>query len=209
MPEEKQHTYDFGVASNSYFQGSDGIITRDDGKSIKIQRYDNCLAVNVKDYSFGVNESIEDKAVLAKLNDLNKHSRDHFLYGQPCSYEDALYERVKEQWWHDAEWMTEEDEQRPVWVKGVHSAGRSGGWCVIEGSEWLSDNFLSGDEQPDWMNDDDFEAAIQRRTEFLELAFDLVENIEQVKDGIATDIILEDHAELEERRAENINPGDN
>jgi hypothetical protein len=200
----EKHTYDFGIASNSYFNGHDGYIERDDGKSIRVRFDDRCVSVNVKDHSFGVADALDDETK-AKLKELNEHTGKHIMpWGDTGTYEDALYERVKEQWWHDAEWMTTEDPERPDWTTGVNSAGRSGGWCVIRGSEWLADHFYRGEYDERAHGDkEEYDEAITMRDEFLELAFNLVDNIDALKKSWGKELIDEDYAELEDKRNDN------
>lgn len=255
----EKHTYEFGYAGNSYFNGSDGLVTRDDGKSIRINSHDRCMSVSVKDHGSPTDQlSDETKAKLAEL------PRDGSLdaWGEEESTIGRLYERVREQWWHDAEWFTTEDTEAPDWATGVHSAGRSGGWCVIEGSEFLADNFPSktldfmvkeaggykeyaiirwttgkiieegttaiegyddldeaearvealkeehGDEFG-FEVDENLGRALTQRDEFLEIAFNMVENIDNLKGECLTSMIEEEYDELEDKRSSNIIVSDN
>lgn len=148
---EEKPTYDFGISGNSYFQGNDGLVTRGDGKSIRIRYEDNLIAVNVKDHSFGVFDVLDDEHK-AKLKELNEHAGTfHMPWGDTGTFEDWLYERCREQWWHDAEWFTGgdsigSDPERPTWTNDVYSAGRQGGWCVIKGTESLAEHGFPTDE---------------------------------------------------------------
>ena len=55
------HTYDFGYAGNAYFNGRDATITRDDGETVRFNVKDDMLAVEVKDYNWGLRpEAPED-----------------------------------------------------------------------------------------------------------------------------------------------------
>lgn len=237
MMTTEKHTYDYGTSRNSYFNGHDGLITRDDGKSIRLSIRDNLVAVNVKDRSFSVMKVL-DTETQAKLKELNEHMpHERNDWGATGNYEEQLYERCKEQWWHDAEWMTAEDPERPDWTDGIYSDGRSSGWCVIEGTSELAEGFptiewTEQDEQrlaylEKTYNDDaisadewdtlrqEYETLIETkdllkmRDEFLELAFNLVDNIEGVKKSWGAELIEEDFDELEANRQKNTILGDN
>jgi hypothetical protein len=147
--QEKQHTYEFGYAGNSYFNGSDGLVTRNDGKTIRIRSDNRCMSVEVKDHSFGIAGTLDDDETKRRLKELVEARGEVHLEWGTGTYEDLLYERIKEQWWHDAEWMVSDDPEAPDWGDDVSSAGRSGGWCVLGGTEFLADNFPS--TTPDFM----------------------------------------------------------
>lgn len=130
------HTYEFGYGGNSYFNGRDAVITRDDGKSIRINSYERNMAVCVKDYSFGLRSSAPED-VKRMAAELPERPTD---WGEMTSYDGWAYEHIaRDQFWHDASWLTGgegkdmSDPEAPAWARGVYSAGRSGGWCVIEG----------------------------------------------------------------------------
>lgn len=196
--EDGIHTYEFDYAGNSYFQGRDGLVTRDDGKSIRINMRDRCMAVNVKDHKGSFHMSMDDlpEDAQRKANELRRHGGPEDEFGR--DFVDRLYEQAQESWWHDAEHMAQEADFR-----GVHSDGRSGGWCVIEGTEWLSDNFPTTD--PPDADDISVEAEDRReafadRDRFLQLAFDLVDNIQGVRTGWFVELIEDEHDQLEARR---------
>lgn len=205
-------TYSFGYASNSYFKGRDGVVTRDaDGATITINVRDGQMAVEVKDHS-GVYALPEDVRALA--NEL----------GEDKTY--ALYHQACDGFWRDADWLCgndpgASDPEAPEWAEGIHSSGRSGGWCVVEGTRDLADNFPSGeppdpDEVPCYYcgvkrseHDDDgghlFDPDkdwYKVRDEFLALAFDIVGCIEGAREWLC-ELIREEHEELEARRVAN------
>lgn len=206
-----EHTYEFGVQRNGYFNGSDGIITRDDGKTVKIRRDDGCLSVCVKEYSFGLKADApeEVKRMAGELP-----SRIHPYGGHEVSADEYLYDDVREGWWrNDVEWLIKEDEQAPDWATGYYSAGRSGGWCAIEGSEWLADHFYSSNEYTEeherhGIDREDFDRAIEMRNEFCVLAFDIVGSIDGAHEWLH-EMIREEYAELEAARESNTIRGEN
>jgi hypothetical protein len=177
------HTYTFGNASNSYFQGNDVVVSRDDGKTVKVNAKDGMWAVNVKAH-YWINDLPDDVRTLAE--DLNKANarRTHFEYeGQ--EYFDLLLERQRESWWDYAEDAAIERD-----FEGVYGCGRSGGWCAINGTQNWDPELLFNPRSAE-----DKEAGER----FLELAFDLHEAIEGEWDYIA-EIVKEEHAELEHER---------
>jgi hypothetical protein len=128
------HTYEFGYAGNSYFNGRDGVVTRDDGKTITFNGRDGMLAVEVKDYNFGLRDSAPEdvKRMAAEL------PRRQMEWGDEVSFDEWAYEVVaRRTFWDDAEWCCTDDPAAPEWAKGVYSSGRSGGWCCIDGTQWL------------------------------------------------------------------------
>lgn len=230
---EQQHTYEFGYSRNDYFSGSDGHITRDDGRSIHVRTDDGLMSVSVKDHHGRLKEHLDDE-YRRKLRELVAAKPDETTeWGG--DYSDVLYDRLREQWWRDAAWMTGgdgigSDPEAPDWATGVHSAGRSGGWCVIEGTADLADSFPTGDKPPeaaarcyycdeaaadhgrgehDFVADEDPAALFAKRDEFLTLAFNLVANIDELKKGWLTDVIDEEYGELEDKRNAAIVRGEN
>jgi hypothetical protein len=142
-----KHTYDFGYAGNSYFNGRDGTITRDDGKTITFNVRERMLAVEVKDYNFGLREDAPEdvKRMAAELPDRTSE------WGDEVSFDQWAYDAVaRDHFWNDAEWCCTDDPEAPDWAKGVFSAGRSGGWCCIDGTQWLVEHGFPS-STPDFM----------------------------------------------------------
>jgi len=218
--------YDFGTARNSYFQGHDGLIERkEDGATVRIRFSENrkLLAVNVKDdgYYHGANPpgGIGSVTHIKLLELIETRGEQYFEW---------LYARCQEEWWNEARWLTEEDDQRPSWTDGIWQEGRMGGWCVIKGTEPLADNFTTEqwteqDEERvkflDQMYDDPDTSAdereavvhehvdlcekrdmIEMREEFCDLAFQLVANIDGVRKGYMTEQIDDDYEDLRAKR---------
>lgn len=207
-----KHSYTFGTQRNGYFNGSDGTITRDDGKTIKIRHDDRCLSVCVKDYEFGLKADADEdvKRMARELPERYDHD-----YGSYRSADEALYDDVREGWWrNDVEWLINEDEDAPTWATGYHSAGRSGGWCVIEGTEWLAEHFYSTSTFTEeigercYIDEDEFKEAIEQRDEFCELAFSIVESIDGAHEYLI-ERIREEYDELEAQREANEIRGEN
>lgn len=243
---EQKHTYEFGYSRNSYFSGSDGHITRDDGRSISVRTDDGLMSVNVKDHHGHLEEHLDDEH-RHKLRDLIAAKPDETTeWGG--DYSDVLYERMREQWWHDARWTTGaegpgmSDPEAPDWAGDVYSAGRSGGWCVIEGTSDLAASFPTrtleeavqeareratcsecgartyrseecfcdeGDGEDYDEVRDELVAPIEKRDEFLMLAFALVANIDELKKGWLADVIDEEYGDLEDKRDAAIVRGEN
>lgn len=112
--------FTFENVSNSYFQGNDVHVTREkDGRSIIINEKDRMLAVNVKAYP----SLIDDPALRAKADDLDRANANGL---GPTT--DDLWRGCQRSFWHDAEWLAND-----AGYDGVTSAGRSGGWCCLEG----------------------------------------------------------------------------
>jgi hypothetical protein len=219
-------TYEFGYRNNSYFNGSDGLITRlSDGATvtINVKDHERDLAVNVKDHnSFTFPAEVREMAA-----EINVAAGDQSWPFPGAQLTDTIYEVVREAWWQDAEWMAEEHG-----FNGVHSAGRSGGWCVIQGTEMLADEFTTAqwteakqarldeltliyednittadewdelrDEFDDLGNERD---VIKARDSFLELAFALVDHILTLRNDEFATRIREEYNDLVERREANI-----
>jgi hypothetical protein len=192
--ETTEHTYEFGYSRNSYFMGHDGTVTRDDGKSIKINTRNGRMAIDVKDH---------DGSYSA---DLRKHGGPEDEYGR--DHVDRLYEEERELWWHHADEISG-DHNFPR----VYSEGRSGGWCVIEGTQELADNFPThkaseqceicgeGDHRHDDESDHEFEPdnMVLLRDRFLTMAFDIVDSVAHRRQVWGETIRVE-HQELERRR---------
>lgn len=153
MTETKKHTYEFGSAGNSYFNGSDGTITRDDGKTVRFNLKDHrYLAVEVKERSFGLRDSAPEEVKRMAKELPGRYDHD---YGQEVSADQWAYDNIaKEHFWNDAEYCCVDDPEAPDWATGVHSAGRSSGWCVIEGSEHLAEQGFPA-KTPDFMVNSD------------------------------------------------------
>jgi hypothetical protein len=202
MVDTPEHTYEFEDRANSYFQGSDVHCTRDDGKTVVINGKDGHCAVYVKDRKGSyVPDLPEDVRPLAEdLNRANKSRVGDYPFPD-AEWTDVLYERAREQWWHDAEWLAREHD-----FDDVFSAGRSGGWCIIvpTNCDWHPSWIMHPDEQP--AHEVDEAQEFQQR--FLALAFDLVDMIEQAREQWAEQI-REDHAALERERTESIVLGEN
>jgi hypothetical protein len=220
--ETETHTYTFGYGRNSYFAGSDGKVTRDDGQTITINSYDGYMAVNVKDYSFDPLSELDDETRKMAQQVIDAEDSRAALAGsdpEHGGYTGDLYERLREVWWDDAKQLATE-----AGFGGVFQAGRSGGWCCIEGTRDLANDFPSA-EKPDDLpcyycdelesehGDDHTYAAdvgqFEVRDRFLALAFDLVGNIDGVKRDVLTEIVREEFAELEAAREANIIRGEN
>lgn len=182
--------YEFGTASNSYFNGSDGTITRvEDGKTIRVRRDDGLMSICVKEHSFGLRKDAPED-VKQMVKELPRVVNE---FGDRVSFDEYEYDDVRRHWWeYEVAWFFEEDEERPTWIEGYYSSGRSGGWLVVEGSRWLAENFYSTSEYTakvaEFIDREDFEAAIKMRDEFCDLAF-----------SIAIDSIAGAHEHLEER----------
>lgn len=218
-------TYTFGYAGNSYFNGRDGYVTRDhDGASIRIREDDGHLSVNVKDHRGSYDLSDLSDEAQAKAKDLNEvHGELSYPY-HGATHMDRLYERVRESFWADADWLAQD-----YGFDECFSAGRMGGWCIIQDTKWLAENFTSEqwtrshdlraaeldakyDADPDAFTAEDeqardeleeFREQVEVRDRFLACAFDIVENIASLRTDLFAELIHEDHAELEERRQEN------
>lgn len=213
-------TYTFGYAGNSYFNGSDAEITRDeDGATIRINVKDRLMAVNVKDHKM---DSVPDE-IKAAADDLNAHRPEY--YGMEHTM--RLYDWQREDWWnHDAPWVVQEYD-----FPGVYSAGRSAGWCAIQGTQHLLDGFrtdewtdaddkrltqLTAIYEDDTTTSDEWDLLrsefyeleekrdeLEERDNFLACCFDLVDSIEGARESFY-ERILEEHRELEESREANI-----
>lgn len=181
------HTYTFANQSNSYFMGNDVRVTRDsDGESIVINGKDGMVAVRVKNHDFFISPREAELHALAE--DLNRANASCTLDGQ--DYTDLLYDRARESWWEGANWLASE-----AGFERVYSAGRSGGWCCIAGT--------NADRMANVIMDPQDDADMEERAEILELLFNLHAS---VGDGVAHfhDLIRDEHAELEARREANI-----
>lgn len=182
------HTYTFENRSNSYFMGSDVVVTRDDGAQITINGKDGMVAVNVKDHSAW---SFPDdvKPLAADLNRANRSRMAGDEYGRE-DWTDILYEQAQERWWEDAHELAQEAGFGRVW-----SSGRSGGWCCIDGTN--GDRDWPRIAHPEDEDDREF------RDQILQLLFDIHSCIESTREHWF-ERIREEHAELEARREANI-----
>lgn len=180
--------YTFGYGRNSYFSGHDGRVSRPDGRSITINAYDRRMAVNVKDHNSFYSGMPEEVERMARELD------PELEFGGPI---DSLYEAAREGWWDDATETAEFHGFGKVW-----SAGRSGGWATIDGTEGLVGDFAT-----DYGDRGDAEEMTELRDRFLALAFDLVEMIEHSRDWFY-EMVREEYAELEARRERCLVRGD-
>lgn len=218
-------TYTFGYAGNSYFNGRDGRVERaSDDRSITINSYDGHMAVKVKDHRNYWDLSDLPEGVQSMAKDLNDSHGEVQQPGAPrgwnVEYVGTLYERAREQWWEDADWLAEE-----AGFDKCFSAGRSGGWCVVRDTSWLADNFPSTPEPPEgyvppccYCGEPESDAQehgegghtfdpdrepFAERDRFLALAFDLVELIDTTRTSVLVELIQEAHEELEAARERN------
>jgi hypothetical protein len=205
--ETTEHTYEFGYSRNSYFMGHDGTVTRDDGKSITINTRNGRMAINVKDHDGSYSLKDLDEDVQAMAADLRKHGGPEDEYGR--DHVDRLYEQERDLWWEmDADSIARDHD-----FQGVYCEGRSGGWCVIEGTQELADNFPThkaseqcevcgeGDHRHDDESDHEFEPdnMVLLRDRFLTMAFDIVDSVAHRRQVWGETIRVE-HQELERRR---------
>lgn len=185
--------YTFSNASNSYFMGNDVLVAReDDDRTVKINGKERYCAINVKDHSGSwVHDLPED--VREQAADLNKANASRATEWEGQEWTDVLYQHACEQWWEEANDLAIE-----AGFEGVYSAGRSGGWCCIDGT--------NTDYHPDWImypeqQGEDREDALAFQQRFLQLAFDLQDLIDHYREWWA-DMIEQEHAELEREREE-------
>lgn len=199
MTETAEHTYEFGYSRNSYFQGHDGRVTRDDGKAITINTRDGRMAVEVKDHnsSYTLTDLPEDVQRMAE--DLRKHGGPEDAFGR--DHVDRLYEQERESWW-----MSASDTAKDHGFSDVYSDGRSGGWCVIEGTQELAEDFPSIPIEEAILSAvsecgcDEIQGQYDRRNRFLALAFALQDEITFYRTEVFAETIRIEHAELERRR---------
>lgn len=214
--------FTFRNVGNSYFNGNDVVATRvRDGREVKINGKDGYLAVNVKDHKHGygmfTGAMPEDvKAMAEELDRANASQYDPENWGPTCESE-LLYERAKETFWNDAEWLAKE-----AGFRGVSSSGRSGGWCCIDGmtADDAADLILHLDHTDDCEDCDPEdgrgfcdcaerrEDALRRRSELLNLLIDIEDLIPQCHTYWYDDI-REAHAEFVRLREENFVRGEN
>lgn len=195
--------YDFGYGGNAYFNGRDGTITRvSDGATVRFNVKDGMLAVSVKDYSFGLRDSAPEdvKAMAAEL------PRRVSEWGELVPADQAMYEsHARPHFWNDAEWLVTEDPEAPEWATDTWAAGRSGGWCCIDGTQhYAEQGFPMG--TPDTPEDPgeakELADALRFREEFARLAFAIHACIDGAHEALE-EIIREEYAELESRRTRN------
>lgn len=201
--------FTFRNVGNSYFMGNDVVATRvRDGREVKINGKDGVLAVNVKDYkhSYGhYTESTLPEGVFAMAEELNAANAHRFTgedWGAQC-WTDVLYERAQETFWIDAKVLAED-----AGFNGVGSAGRSGGWCCIDGAD--SESYADIIMDPEGMADEpeDIEYYREKRSAVLNLLIDIEDLIEDCH-GYWYDDIREGHAEFVRLREDNFVRGEN
>lgn len=110
--------YIFNATGNSYFRGYDLQITDNETQaSITVNVKENLLAVNVKDDEIRRTwpQDVQDAA--DKIGD---------------QAGEDIYTRVQEDFWR---WANEEAQVHGF--DGVYAAGHSGGWCAVQGTDYL------------------------------------------------------------------------
>lgn len=145
------HTYSFGSESNSYFNGRDEVITRDDDARIKVNIKDGMWAVNVKAHAIASTMPADVQNAISNL---------------PDSVLQVAEDQAREGWW-----IAVQEIAVSHGFDKVYSAGRSGGWMAVNGTQDWHPNELFEPEE-----DDD---SIER---FLALAFDAVASIESARE---------------------------
>ena len=125
-----------------------------------------------------------------------EHPEDH--YGKTWTM--SLYDNARDQFWQDADLLAQDHG-----FDGVHAAGRSGGWMVVEGTRWLADNFLSDPPRP--LTEEDAE-AMEMRDRFLACAFEALDYIKGARDNFH-DMIRDAHHDLEMSREACLVKGEN
>lgn len=195
----KKRTYVFGYSPNGYFQSNDGLITRDDGQTIKINSYDGHMAFCVKDHQM---DSVPSDTLRHARDQINEAEGEDGHYGLPYSM--LLYDVIREDYWH---WLGEEANEHGF--DNVFSAGRSSGWAVVHDTTELANNFLTvQDPEAIAILGEDVERLVEVRNRFLEFAFDAVEAIESFRQEYYRRL-YEEYQELENARNNNIRRGDN
>lgn len=179
--------YEFTNTSNSYFMGNDVLVTRTfDGRSIRINGKDGMCAVEVKDHDGSWLGALPDD-VRKLAEDLNRANAHRLTQWADDDWTTDLYRTAAEGWWESAT-----EGAKGFGFDGVYSAGRSGGWCCIDGTNAEDAQRIFHPQDED---DRDF------RGRFLGLAFELVSTIASEREWWQEQII-EDHADLEDEREE-------
>lgn len=111
----EQHTYTFGEQSNSYFNGRDTSVTRDDGKSVLVNVKDGMMAVEVKDRAGWWSYPDDIKSMADELGE---------------STIERLYDQLRDDYWR---WATDFLVNDYDEVTDIYSAGRSSGWLCVRG----------------------------------------------------------------------------
>jgi hypothetical protein len=109
-------SYIFNFRPNSYFQGQDLRCERTDTHDL--------VLLNIKDGMWAVN--VKDDLIFSQYPADVQHAANVL----PEGVIDGIAERVKDDWWREADHMAEERG-----FSGAFQAGRSGGWCAIGGTE--------------------------------------------------------------------------
>jgi hypothetical protein len=198
--ETPTHTYKFENRRNSYFNGSDVVVTRDDGRELKLNGKDGMLAISVKDhtatsggYLVGANGLPEGVYELAEdLNRANESRIAHDDWTQ--QWTEVLYRQASERFWDDAHELASE-----AGFERVYSAGRSGGWCCIAGT---------GEEDFHRITHPQDEDDREHAETIFGLLFDLQDAMADAREYFF-DLIREEHAELEHEREQCIVRGEN
>jgi hypothetical protein len=147
--------YTFDSQRNSYYNGADLRVTETGtGNTIIVNEKDGMLAVNVKDDSTVHHFPPDVKVAFDQLGE---------------SKAQAIYAGLVEEWWRWAD-----DLAQTYDFSGVFSAGRSSGWCAVDGTQ-----HISGAELIDpTASDEDAAALTAERDKFLAFAFEAAQSIE-------------------------------
>jgi hypothetical protein len=151
-------SYIFNTKPNSYFQGCDLRCERTDTHDV--------VLLNVKDDMWAVN--VKDDLVFSQYP-ADVRAAANVL---PEGIVDGIAERVKNEWWEEADHAADERG-----FSGVFSAGRSSGWCAVGGTEnWDGSDIIEPGEE-----------MREERDKFLALAF-LLNDLTEAHDRFFSEV---------------------
>lgn len=156
--------YTFGTAGNSYFNGSDAIVKRQDGETIRVQLKEGYWAIDVKDRVSLATNRLDVQTAIDEIGE---------------AHADEIYSQAQTDFW---EWANEL--ARDSGLDGAGAAGRSGGWLCVE----VTRNW-EPDLEPDESDLEPDESIIPEREKFLAFGFDVVGAIDGFRDTAVSDIL--------------------
>lgn len=185
-------TYTIDTERNSYFNGRDAVLHKNCERVAKIALKDNRPAIYVKCYSYGTD------ATKAMRDDLGEARLAEIVEGLQRDF-----------WWH----LADEDVQRDGNYDEVHSAGRSGGWCVpiaARDRDWHWWEEVTIDAPiPEHESADELSAADARKLWFFEAAETITAEVEYLRTEGFDEAVREAYAELESAREAALVRGEN
>lgn len=149
--------YTFDTEPNAYFLGQDVRVTdHANGATILVNVKDGMWAVNVKDDVIHASYPRDIQNALDTISEREAAS---------------AYNAAIESWWDDAQSSASER----GFEDGVNTAGRSSGWMALpDTSDWEPTMLLSPKGQ----------LELTRRDRFLSLGFEVVANIDKVRESV-------------------------